>query len=285
MGFDLPKAELPVQMPIPREDRLSAIVPIDRICVEGEFADTEECAVLCESVKRNGVLQPLLLRRICDEESAFGGLYLLIAGKKRLAAAKAAGHRAVPCYIVTMDAKDAAVSAFLTDLDCTERDMFALSDAICELKSRFGMSISEIALRIGRSETYVAGKWMLRRYGEKERAYLRQTGASEEIALVLLQIRDAERRFWAMRQVLEKKMSARDAMDYVQSILNGSLPIGKKAMNDLKFFYNSVDRLMTALRRSGADAVLEQSERADETVVTIRVRHGGKTASACAKSG
>ena len=272
MGMERFECELTPQMPIPRDDRLSAIVPIDRICVENEGLDAELYESLFESVKQNGVLQPLLLRRICEENSSFGGLYLLIAGKKRLAAAKAAGHRAVPCYIVSMGAKDAAVSAFLTDLERTDRDMFAVSDTIFDLKQRFGMSVSEIAKRIGRSESYVAGKMVLQMYSNKERAYLRMNNITEEMALILLQIKDKEKRIWATTQVCEKKMSASSALDYIQTILSGSLPHKKNAIRDLGLFYNSIDRLMTALRRSGADAVLEQSETVEEAVVTIRVK-------------
>ena len=73
------RQELPPSVPIDRGDRLSAIVPIDRICVEGEEQYDEDAAFdkLCASVKRNGVLQPLLVRRICEEDSPFGGVYLL----------------------------------------------------------------------------------------------------------------------------------------------------------------------------------------------------------------
>lgn len=269
------KSEPIPTVPIPRDDRLSAIVPIDRICVEGEVTDIGVYGTLRDSVKKNGILQPLLLRRICEEDSPFGGLYLLIAGKKRLAAAKAAGHRAVPCYIVTMDAKDAAISALLTDVDCTDRDMFALSDMILELRRRFEMGIGEIAARIGRSEMYVAGKLLLQRYSEEERAYLREQGVCEEICLIMLQIKDKDRRKAVMLQICEKKMTPKAAEDYVRSILKGSLPSAKNAISDLRFFHNSIDRVMTALRHSGADATMECKELANETVVTIRICHTG----------
>ena len=273
----LTQAETPVTVPIPREDRLSAIVPIDRICVEGENgAEMEEDAnfhALCESVRRNGVLQPLLLRRICEEESSFGGVYLLVAGKRRLAAARAAGHRAVPCYIVTMDAKEAAATAFVTDCDRVCRNMFELSDAICEMHERFAMPISEIAARIGQSELYTAGKLLLQRYTLSERDFILEKGISEEVALILLQVRPNEKRAMVMRQVWEKGMNRAAAGEYVKSIVSGGVPAPQNALSDLRFFYNSIDRLMSALHRSGAEASVERRELAKETVVTIRVAH------------
>ena len=272
--MDFVKKELPATVPIPRCDRLSAIVPIDRICVEGEeMVGEEETGDLFDSVKRNGVLQPLLVRRICEEESSFGGVYLLVAGRRRLAAARKAGHRAVPCYIVTMSAKEAAVTAFVTDIDRSGKDMFALSDAICEMRGEFSMSVSEIAYRIGRSETYTAGKLLLQRYTSEEREYILENGVSEEVALLLLQIKENGRRAAALRQVCEKNMDLGVASDYVRSVVTGTLPSPRNSLSDLRFFYNSVDRLMTALRRSGADATLERKEYSKETVVTIRVQH------------
>ncbi len=269
------KKEEVIAVPFPREDRLSAIVPIDRICVEGKTTVEENKSFeeLCESVRRNGVLQPLLLRRICDEESSFGGVYLLVAGKRRLEAARLAGHRAVPCYIVTMDAKEAAATAFVTDIDRVSRNMFELSDAIREMQERFSMSIPEIAERIGKSEIYTAGKLLLQRYTAQEREFILNNDISEDVALILLQIRNADQRELVLKQVWEKKLNRASTADYVHSILSGAMPTPKNSLSDLRFFYNSVDRLMDALRRSGADAALERNEYADETVVTIRIVH------------
>jgi len=265
-----------VSVPIPRNDRLSAIVPIDRICEE-EGRDvgegTEAFLALCESVRKNGILQPLLLRRVCDEKSSFGGIYLLVAGRRRLAAARKAGHKAVPCYIVTMDAKEAALTAVVTDMDRVSRNMFELSDAIEEMRVRFHMSIAEISIGIGKTEIYIAGKLLLQRYTCEERGYILRNRIPEDIALVLLQIRDPAARLAAMRQVCEKRMNRTVAADYVRSVLSRSVPSPKNSLSDLQFFYNSVDKLMDALRHSGANADLERREYAEETVVTIRVAH------------
>ena len=267
------RQELPPSVPIDRGDRLSAIVPIDRICVEGEEQYNEDAAFdkLCASVKRNGVLQPLLVRRICEEDSSFGGVYLLVAGKRRLAAARAAGHRALPCYIVTMDAKEAAVTAFVTDLDCAEKDMFAQSDAIAQMKREFSMTLPEIAARLGRSEIFVAGRLLLQHFGRSERSFILEKGIPEEIALALLQIKDRERRENTLLAVWEKKLQGKAAQDYIRMVVSGSIPPPHRSLADLTLFYNSVDRLMRALRNSGADASVECTELPLETVVTIRV--------------
>lgn len=272
------KQETRATVPIARDDRLSAIVPIDRICVEGQetIVRDELFLELCDSVKQNGVLQPLLLRRVCEEDSSFGGVYLLVAGKRRLEAARLAGHRAVPSYIVTMDAKEAAVTAYLTDSNCAQRNMFELSDALADMQHRFGMSIQEIATRVGKTELYTAGKLLLQRYSAGERRSILKNGLSENAALLLLQIRDQKQRAVAVARVCEKKMEDKAVADYVQSILSGSIPSPKNALTDMRLLYNSVDRLMTALRRSGANADMERHEFANETVVTIRVLHSDK---------
>ena len=76
-----------------------------------------------------------------------------------------------------------------------------------------------------------------------------------------------------MVQVCDKKLGRKAVADYVQSIVSGSLPSPKNALGDMRLFYNSIDRLMTALRRSGADASMECGEFANETIVTIRILH------------
>ena len=272
--------EPPLEMPFDREDRLSAILPIDRICVDGEevVPSDEAFLLLCESVKRNGVLQPLLVRRISEETSGFGGVYFLVAGKRRLMAARAAGHRAVPCYIVTMDAREAAVTAFVTDADHSEKNMFECADAILDMKRRFGMTVPEIASRIGRSEVYVAGKLFLGRYTEAERTFILKKSVSEEVALIVLQIRDAERRREALEAVCERKLQGAAAQEYVRLLATGSIPPPERAPRDLRLFDNSIQRLMRALRNSGMEATVEKRELETETVVTIRVARKGSDA-------
>ena len=272
--------EPPLEMPFDREDRLSAILPIDRICVDGEeiVPSDEAFFSLCESVKRNGVLQPLLVRRISEETSGFGGVYFLVAGKRRLMAARAAGHRAVPCYIVTMDAREAAVTAFVTDADHSEKNMFECADAILDMKRRFGMTVPEIASRIGRSEVYVAGKLFLGRYTEAERTFILKKSVSEEVALIVLQVRDAERRREALEAVCERKLQGAAAQEYVRLLAAGSIPPPERAPRDLRLFDNSIQRLMRALRNSGMEATVEKRELETETVVTIRVARKGSDA-------
>lgn len=280
-GMEFGIKEPPLQMPYDREDRLSAIVPIDRICVDGEEVQPGDAAfaALCESVKRNGVLQPLLVRRISDEQSGFGGVYLLVAGKRRLAAARAAGHRALPCYIVTMDAREAAVTAYVTDTNYSEKNMFEHAEAILDMKRRFCMTVPEIASQIGRSEMYVAGKLFLTRYTPAERTFILENGVSEAVALIVLQVRVAQRRAVVLHNVWEKRLQGEAAQEYVRLVTAGAIPPPERALTDLRFFDNSVQRLMKALRNSGANATLEWHELATETVVTIRVaRQNGEVA-------
>lgn len=111
-------------------------------------------AELAASIRSCGILQPLTVRRAGDG-------YELVAGERRLRAARIAGLREVPCLVAQVGEEDSALLALMENLQRRDLDCWEEAAAIARLISRYGLSQEEAARRLGRAQPTVANKLRL----------------------------------------------------------------------------------------------------------------------------
>ena len=106
--------------------------------------DEEELLSLSRSIQKNGLLQPLTVRKLGEDR------YELIAGERRLRAAKLAHCRAVPCLVVSVSEQQSAVFALLENIQRQDLSFFEQARGILTLMETWGISQEEAA-EIGRA--------------------------------------------------------------------------------------------------------------------------------------
>ena len=105
--------------------------------------DSEELRGLAESIKRNGILQPVTVRQ------AEEGKYEIIAGERRCRAAAIAGLKAVPCIVTEVDDKRSAVLSLMENLQRSDLNCFEEADGIARLINSWGITQQEVDERLG----------------------------------------------------------------------------------------------------------------------------------------
>lgn len=128
-------------------------VPVERIAPNPlqprrSFAD-DSLGELIESIRANGVLQPVLVRPRGDG-------YELIAGERRWRAARAAGLRCIPAVVRQADDREALELAIVENLQRDDLDPIEEAEAYHKLITEFGLTQDEVARRVGRSRPAVA---------------------------------------------------------------------------------------------------------------------------------
>lgn len=238
--------------------------------------DEEGLAELAASIRSCGILQPLTVRRA-------GEGYELVAGERRLRAARIAGLREVPCLVAQVGEEDSALLALMEnpqrrDLDCWEE-----AQAIARLISRYGLSQEEAARRLGRAQPTVANKLRLLRLPEDVRALLRENGLTERHARALLRLQDPEVQRRAAGDMVRRGMNVAQAEAYVEKLLQSAQvtpPRGRSTyiIKDVRLFLNSVDRGLHLMRQAGVDAGWNRQDTDREILLTIRIpkRASGK---------
>ena len=114
---------------------------------EFDLADMQS---LAESIAQNGILQPLTVRR------GSNGSYELVAGERRLRAAKLAGLTAVPCIVLEISSRNSAIMALVENIQRQDLSFFDEASAIEKLITYYGMTQEDAAAKLGKAQSTIA---------------------------------------------------------------------------------------------------------------------------------
>ena len=224
---------------------------------------------LADSIRAYGILQPLTVRRT-------GEGYQLIAGERRMRAARIAGLREVPCLVAQVDEQDAGMLALIENLQRRDLDCFEEAAAIARLISRYSLSQEQAAEKLGKSQSAVANKLRLLRLGEPVRQQLRHAGLTERHARALLRLPDDKARLDALAVIAARALNVAQTESYIERLLAQTQPAPVQSrttyiIKDVRLFLNSIDRSFQMMRQSGVDADLGRRDTDSEILLTIRI--------------
>ena len=229
--------------------------------------DSEELASLAESIRRHGILQPLTVRYT-------GGGWELVAGERRLRAARLAGRETVPCIRREANSEDSALLALVENLQRQDLHYFEESAAIAEYIRETGITQEEAAVRLGRSPSALANKLRLLRLSPDCRRYLTEQGLTERHARCLLRLEAEEDRMAAARTIAQRNLNVAQAEQEVERRLAAVQSKPRRRtfiMKDVRLFFNSLDRQLRIVRSAGVDAACQRLETEDAYLLTIRI--------------
>ena len=231
--------------------------------------EAQGLAELADSIRSYGILQPLTVRRT---ESG----YELVAGERRLRAAKMAGERQVPCLVARVGEEDSALLALMENLQRRDLDCWEEAEAIARLIATYNLTQEQAAEKIGKSQSAVANKLRLLRLSRAVRDSLRQKDLSERHARALLRLSDEHQQLCVLEEIARRGYNVARTEEYVEQLLqqNRQTPPQGRAtyiIKDVRLFLNSVERGLGIMRRAGVDAQIGRSDTAEEICLTIRI--------------
>lgn len=166
------------------------------------FIDSE-IEELCHSIREQGILQPLLVR-------GNNGGYELVAGERRLRAAKMAGLNRVPVVLKNLSDVDMLAMSIVENLQRKDLNPLEEADAYHRLMTEFGLTQHQVAKCVGKSRPGVANLLRLRHLPVPIRDSIRDGALSFGHAKVLLGVEAPSRQMEVWRAVLSKDLSVRD---------------------------------------------------------------------------
>ncbi len=166
--------------------------------------DEEALEELAQSIREVGVLLPLIVRPIADGE------YELIAGERRLRAAKLAGLEEVPVIVRPASAQDSLEMALIENVQREDISPIDCAIAYRQLNGEFGLSQDEIAQKVGKSRVAVANTMRLLKLPDAVQRALGKGDITEGHARALLMIESEALQLSLFRQVMEEGLSVRD---------------------------------------------------------------------------
>lgn len=222
-----------------------------------------ELAALAESIAEQGVIQPVVVRRLpADPAAAAGGArYELIAGERRWRAARQAGLERVPAVVREATDRGALEMALVENLQREDLNPLEVAEAYRTLAEEFALTQEAIARRVGRQRSTVANHLRLLRLPDEVKQALESGAVTMGHARAVLGLEDAALEVTAFKKVLAGKLSVRETERLVQHLREASARGGaRRADRDAQ----AVER---ALARIG-----ERLQRALGTKVEVRAR-------------
>ena len=187
--------------------------------------DDDRLRELADSIKANGIIQPILVRRT-------GSTYRIIAGERRWRAAQRAGLHKVP--VVVRDIAEGADKELL-ELALVENiqreNLNAVDEALAyrRLADEFGLTQEQIAAAVGKDRTSVANFMRLLKLPEEVRADVVSGALSMGHARALLSLADAPAQRQVARDVISRGLSVRDTEMLIKKLASRSEPGSRPA--------------------------------------------------------
>jgi len=167
--------------------------------------EADAASGLAESVRRQGVIQPLLVR-----PRAAGG-YELVAGERRWRAAREAGRATVPAVVREADDRETLVLGLIENVAREQLTPVEEARAYAVLIDEFSLSLGEVAERVGRSKPSVSNRIRLLELPDDILGMLDRGQLTEGHARAVLAVPDNEGRRRLAREIVKKGLSVRAA--------------------------------------------------------------------------
>ena len=210
-----------------------------------------------------------------------GGAYELIAGERRLRAARLAGLTEVPCIVMDVDLQQASLIALVENLQRRDLDFVEQARGIAQLIRLFGLRQEECARKLGKSQSAIANKLRLLRLPEDVLMGLRNAGLTERHGRALLRLESPEQQRAALAQFIAQDMNVAAAEAFVEALLSAPAPEpeqppeGEKQrtfiLKDVRVFLNTLSRSLELMKQGGIDAGMERRETEDALILTISI--------------
>lgn len=175
---------------------------------------SEELSELSESIRENGIIQPLVI-----SPSGQPGEYYLIAGERRLKAAKMAGFDEVPVIIRDVNELQQLELALVENVQREDLSPLETAEAYRQLADEFSLSHEEIAKKVGKSRVAVTNTIRLLKLAEKVQKWLLDGDITEGHARALLALPTSEAQTVLAESVIKKGLNVRQTEQLVQKVL------------------------------------------------------------------
>ena len=226
-----------------------------------------ELEELADSIRSLGVLQPLTVRRR-------DGQWELVAGERRLRAAKLAGLEQVPCLSVQVDSQSSSLLALVENLQRRDLDFLEEAQALRRLIDTYHLSQEEAARRLGKSQSAIANKLRLLKLSPDVLSLLRQHGATERHARALLRLEHPQQQLEIAERIAAQSLTVAQTEALVESLLSQDPAPRKRPtfiVKDVRLFLNTISRGLELMRSAGVNAQCKRQDSEDEILLTIQI--------------
>lgn len=228
---------------------------------------------LASSIKEFGVIQPINVRVINE------GTYELVAGERRLRAAKLAKLDEIPAIVIDVNDKDSAVLALIENLQRENLNYFEEAEGYYNLMEDYNLTQEDIAKQVGKSQSTIANKLRLLKLPDQVVKLLLDHNLSERHARALLKLPTTDLQLALLNKVIIQSLNVKKTEDLIEDTLHKVIneekqnskhnSYFKRYIKDIRIFTNTIKQSVEMMKDSGIDIEYKLEENDDAYHISI----------------
>lgn len=227
--------------------------------------DDEALMELSQSIRENGLIHPITVRQEKDG-------YEIVAGERRYRAMKIAGMIEIPVIVIDADEVQMAEMALVENIQRENLSAIEEANAYVQIMKTTGISQSQLALKLGKSQSSIANKIRLLQLDEEVQQAVTARRITERHARALLTL-PKEKQEQAMETIVKKGLTVAQSEKMIRKEASPKPKRQKKVFKGLsrniKIGLNTIDQAVAMIEKSGIQIHREMTEDEDEVVVTL----------------
>ncbi len=183
--------------------------------------DEVKLGELASSIKENGVIQPLIVRK-----AQVG--YELVAGERRWRASRLAGLKKVPCIVRDFDEKQNAIVAIIENMQREDLDAIEEAMGLQAMSEKYDFTQEQISASLGKSRAYIANSLRLLKLPKEVQEHIKDGDISAGHGRTLITVGDKDTQLALCKKIIKEGLSVRATEKLADKIKDDSKPERKK---------------------------------------------------------
>ncbi len=234
--------------------------------------DDEKIKELAQTLQTHGMIQPIVVRKKDEEQ------YEVIAGERRLRAAKLLGWEKISAIIRNMSDTETASVALIENIQREELSVVEEAKAYTKLIEMHSLTQEALAQRLGKSQSTVANRLRLLTLPEEIQHALIEKKITERHARALMKLKDEKLQIRFYHEIIEKQLNVRETEEVINEFLSKgeekkkTRPKSKFISKDIRIATNTIRRSLKMISDTGIKVESKEEELDDYYQITIRVK-------------
>lgn len=227
---------------------------------------------LSQSIKEYGVLQPISVRKNGDDS------YELVAGERRLRAAKLAQLQTIPAIVAEMTDQDSAVLALIENLQREDLNFIEEAEGYQHLMEDHNFTQQDIAEKVGKNQSTIANKLRILKLPTEVKNLLIEHHLTERHGRALLKLHDEKLQLMVLNEVIEKDLTVKKTEKRIHEILeeltkpqNTDPRKRMKSAFNFKIYLNTLKNAYNAIKETGLNAEYKQLDKGEYIEVVVKI--------------
>lgn len=234
--------------------------------------DEDKINELAQTLRTHGMIQPIVVRKIEEDK------YELIAGERRLRAAKVLDWESIPSIIRDLSDAETASIALIENIQREQLSVIEEAQAYKKLIELHSLTQEALAQRLGKSQSTIANRLRLLNLPEEIQGALLNKEILERHARALMKLKDHDTQIEFLHKIIENDLNVRETDEMIAEFLtkdDQDKPVKRKPKwisKDIRIATNTIRRSLQMISDTGIEVESEEEDLDDVYQVTIRIK-------------